>query len=177
MDATALIRRRRNPGLHPWIGIPSRESACRIFHCECRISTAMVIPESFELQATSDVQIFREPPSRLRVPYQSDRGRSPSASCLRHDRPFLWSGIFTRGMPNFRTMAFKRRGGFGPQSARAGGEVIHVDPIDHYSGVVSTGRRGLGIFPLARVSASEALNRPGVSQWKEYRSEEHTSEL
>jgi hypothetical protein len=54
----------------------------------CRISTAMVIPESFELQATSDVQIFREPPSRLRVPYQSDRGRSPSASWLRHDRPF-----------------------------------------------------------------------------------------
>src|ERR1039458_608227 len=88
MDATALVRRRRNPDLHPWIGIPSRESVCRIFHCECRISTAMVIPESFELQATSDVQIFREPPSRLRVPYQSDRGRSPSASCLRHDRPF-----------------------------------------------------------------------------------------
>src|ERR1017187_8742834 len=48
----------------------------------------MIIPESFEQQATSDVQIFREPPSRLRVPYQSDRGRSPSASCLRHDRPF-----------------------------------------------------------------------------------------
>ena len=43
---------------------------------------------SFELQATSDVQIFSETPSRLRVPYQSDRGRSPSASCLMHDRPF-----------------------------------------------------------------------------------------
>src|ERR1022692_2101943 len=113
--------------------------------------------------ATSDVQIFREPPSRLRVPYQSDRGRSPSASCLMHDRPFHgapqpsdepWRrfhdaqlpcyarllpcryplesifrlskphasyepfiepparsgrgrlGIFTRGMPNFRTMTF-----------------------------------------------------------------------
>jgi hypothetical protein len=42
----------------------------------------------FEPQATSVVQIFREPPSRLRVPYQSDRGRSPSASCLMHDRPF-----------------------------------------------------------------------------------------
>src|ERR1017187_6727690 len=38
--------------------------------------------------ATSDVQIFREPPSRLRVPCQSDRGRSPSVSCLMHDRPF-----------------------------------------------------------------------------------------
>ena len=42
----------------------------------------------FEPQVTSVVQIFREPPSRLRVPYQSDRGRSPSASCLMHDRPF-----------------------------------------------------------------------------------------
>jgi hypothetical protein len=46
-----------------------------------------------------------------------------------------------------------------------------VDPIDHYSGVVSIGWRGLGIFPLARVSASEVLNRPGVSQWKEYRAD------
>jgi hypothetical protein len=51
---------------------------------------------------------------------------------------------------------------FGPQSARAGGEVIHVDSIDHYSGVVPTGRRGLGIFPLARVAlASEAIGLPG----------------
>ena len=51
---------------------------------------------------------------------------------------------------------------FGPQSARAGGEVIYVDSIDPYSGVVPTGRRGLGIFPLARVAlASEAVGLPG----------------
>src|ERR1019366_842734 len=31
---------------------------------------------------------------------------------------------------------------FGPQSARAGGEVIHVDPIGRSSSVVPTGRRG-----------------------------------
>src|ERR1022692_1622858 len=33
-------------GFAPLIGIPSREGVCRIFHCECRISTAMVIPEA-----------------------------------------------------------------------------------------------------------------------------------
>src|ERR1019366_6079163 len=40
------------------------------------------------LQVTSVVKISREPPSKLRVPYQSARGRSPSASSLMHDRPF-----------------------------------------------------------------------------------------
>jgi hypothetical protein len=33
-------------GFAPLIGIPSREGVCRIFHCECRISSAMVIPEA-----------------------------------------------------------------------------------------------------------------------------------
>src|ERR1039457_7029904 len=89
----------------------------------------------------------------------------------------VWSGIFTRVMLNFRTMAFKlgrhmsdrsnfcvpaartctRTGrllnllplsplstylfSFGPQSARAGGEVTHVDPIDRSSSVRSEERR------------------------------------
>jgi hypothetical protein len=54
---------------------------------------------------------------------------------------------------------------FGPQSARARGEVIHVDPIDRSSSVVPTGRRGLGIFPLAPVALARPLTCPGVSQW------------
>ena len=33
-------------GFAPLIGVPSREGVCRIFYCECRISTAMVIPEA-----------------------------------------------------------------------------------------------------------------------------------
>ena len=48
---------------------------------------------------------------------------------------------------------------FGPQSARAGGEVTHVDLIDRSSSVVPTGRRGLGIFPLARALANVPLLR------------------
>src|SRR5664280_2514716 len=54
---------------------------------------------------------------------------------------------------------------FGPQSAHAGGEIIHVYPIDSSSSVVPTGRRGLGIFPLARVALARPLTCPGVSQW------------
>src|ERR1039458_6209138 len=54
---------------------------------------------------------------------------------------------------------------FGPQSAHAVGEVIHVYPIDSSSSVVPTGRRGLGIFPLARVALARPLTCPGVSQW------------
>ena len=54
---------------------------------------------------------------------------------------------------------------FGPRSAHAVGEVIHVYPIDSSSSVVPTGRRGLGIFPLARVALARPLTCPGVSQW------------
>src|ERR1035437_7715035 len=54
---------------------------------------------------------------------------------------------------------------FGPQSAHAVGEVIHVYPICSSSSVVPTGRRGLGIFPLARVALARPLTCPGVSQW------------
>ena len=43
--------------------------------------------------------------------------------------------------------------------------MIHVDPIDHYSGAVPTGRRRLGIFPLARVALPRPLACPGGSQW------------
>jgi hypothetical protein len=42
----------------------------------------------FELKTTSVVRIFGGPPSRLRVPYQSVRGRSPSASFQPHGRSF-----------------------------------------------------------------------------------------
>jgi hypothetical protein len=51
--------------------------------------------------------------------------------------------------------------GFGPASAHAGGEAIHVDTIDHYSGVVPSGWRGLGIFPLARVALASPRRRVG----------------
>ena len=42
---------------------------------------------------------------------------------------------------------------------------MHVDSIDHYPGVVPSGWRGLGIFPLARVARARLLTCPHVSQW------------
>ena len=60
---------------------------------------------------------------------------------------------------------FKPLLGFGPPSAHARGEAKHVDPIDHYPGVVPSGWRGLGIFPLARVALARPLTCPDVSRW------------
>jgi hypothetical protein len=80
------------------IGIPSREGVCRIFHCECRISTAMVaIPDAVP-RPVFDTMLFSV------IQYAGARSWPIEVNLpgARRERTCLSAGFYARYQPTSR---------------------------------------------------------------------------